>query len=80
MKPFTCLDACEDKWRRHGPSQREDPLVGCELLPAEASLPGGRDWHSVTPPPLADAQKSAVRELWQALDDALVVRSAWRRP
>ncbi len=74
MKPFTCQAACEDKWRRHGPSAREDPLVGCQQLPPGATQPGGRDWTAVAPLPLTADQTRAARQLWRALDTAFIVR------
>jgi hypothetical protein len=74
MAPFTCQAACEDKWRRRGPSRREDPLAGCDALPDDARHPGGRDWALVAPPPLTPAQADAARALWRTLDGAFVVR------
>jgi hypothetical protein len=74
MAPFTCQAACEDKWRRRGPSRREDPLAGCDALPDDAKRPGGRDWALVAPPPLTPAQADAARALWRTLDGAFVVR------
>jgi len=34
MRPFTCQAACEAKWRRRGPTRRDDPGAGCDALPA----------------------------------------------
>lgn len=75
MRPFTCQEACEDKLRRHGPSTREDPAKGCsELAEEEAEL----RWADLAPPPLAPEQLLALRELWQQLDAAFVVRQSAR--
>ena len=78
MRPFTCQEACEAKWRRRGPTRREDPHAGCDALPAEASRPGGRSWADVAPPPLQPAQADAVRALWNELDEAFLVRACLR--
>ena len=75
MRPFTCQEACEAKWKRRGPTRREDPHAGCDSLPAEASRPGGRSWADVAPPPLQPAQADAVRALWNELDEAFLVRA-----
>ena len=75
MRPFTCQEACEAKWKRRGPTRREDPHEGCDALPAEASRPGGRSWADVAPPPLQPAQADAVRALWTELEEAVLVRT-----
>ena len=77
MRPFTCQAACEAKWKRRGPTRREDPTAGCDALPAEATQPGGRSWADVAPPPLEPAQADAVRALWADIDEAFLVRAIW---
>jgi hypothetical protein len=75
MKAFTCEAACADKWRRHGPSQREDPLEGCDAIgEADAALAERppSDLSAIAPPDLAPASRAAVRELWAAMDAAFV--------
>ena len=79
MRPFTCQAACEAKWRRRGPTRRDDPRAGCAALPAQAALPGGRSWADVAPPPLDAAQLDAVRALWRDIDEAFLVRARQRR-
>ena len=74
MRPFTCQEACEAKWRRRGPTRRDDPRAGCDALPAEAARPGGRSWADVAPQPLEPAQAEAVRKLWDDMDEAFLVR------
>jgi hypothetical protein len=75
MQPFTCEAACADKWRRHGPSQREDPLEGCDAIreaDAAAGRPSPEAWSAIAPPDLAPPPRTAVRELWAAMDAAFV--------
>ena len=70
MKAFTCEAACADKWRRHGPSQREDPLEGCDAIPEMEGQTS--DWSAIAPPDLVPASRTAVRDLWAAMDAAFV--------
>jgi len=74
MRPFTCQAACEAKWLRHGASTHEDPLGGCDAPRVAQALASGESYSHLAPPPPNETQARALSALWEALDEAFVVR------